>query len=65
MTSFALCNPTKDLWLAACYDPTGDGIRITDRVEDACHYVTIDKAASVARELVACLGYEPVIQEVR
>nr|BDD46104.1 hypothetical protein 3 [bacterium] len=36
------------LYVAACYSRTGDGLRYTRQWEDACSYVTIERAAAVA-----------------
>ena len=38
-------------FIAAVYDTTSSGIYFTDSEEDACSYVTIDKAVEVARDL--------------
>jgi len=38
-------------FLAAIYDLTHSGILFTDKEEDACSFVTIDKAVAVAKEL--------------
>ena len=37
---------------------TGDGILFTDVEEDACSYVAIETAASIARELNSLHGYD-------
>ena len=52
------------LYLAAYYAPQGNGILFTDKAEDACSYVTIEKAVQVAQELKISLGYLPHIVEV-
>ncbi len=38
-------------FLSAVYDLTSSGILFTTKEEDACSFVTIDKAAEVARAL--------------
>jgi hypothetical protein len=43
---FGLIN---DLWLAAAYGPDGSGLLLTDRQEDACSWVTVERAAASAR----------------
>ena len=45
-------------FLAAVYDLTSSGIFLTDVEEDACSYVTMDKAVEVARELKSLHGYD-------
>ena len=49
-------------YLQACYDPQHGGIIFTPLVEDACEYVTVEKAAEVARQLQQLHGYEVFIQ---
>jgi hypothetical protein len=44
------------IYLAACYEPQHDGIVFTPIVEDACEYVTVEKAAKIARELTKLRG---------
>jgi hypothetical protein len=39
----------NDLWLAATYGPDGSGLLLTDRQEDACSWVTMERAAASAR----------------
>ena len=60
---YAIALP-NDLYLAACYEATGSGIRITDVAEDACSYVTIEKAIDVAVQVRHSLGYVPSVVEV-
>ena len=43
-------------YLAACYEPQHDGIVYTLLKEDACEYVTVEKAAKIARELTKLHG---------
>ena len=43
-------------YLAACYEPQHDGIVFTTLQEDACEYVTVEKAAKIARELTKLHG---------
>lgn len=52
------------LYLAASYEQTGSGIRITDIAEDACTYVTLEQAAAVARALHSTFESAPQIIEV-
>ncbi len=44
------------VYLAACYEPQHDGIVYTPLKEDACEYVTVEKAARIARELIKLYG---------
>jgi hypothetical protein len=67
MTRYALSITTtkaEPLYLAASYETTGSGIRITDRAEDACSYVTFEQAASVARQLKDTFHGAPQVIEV-
>jgi len=68
MTRYALktTHGTQILYLAAYYAnfPTNNGIRLTDKAEDACSYVTIEKACQVARNLEDTMGCVPTIVEV-
>ena len=43
-------------YLAACYAPTGNGIRTTLRAEDACSWVLPETACRVARHISETLG---------
>ena len=43
-------------YLAAYYEPQHDGIVFTPLVQDACEYVTVEKAARIARELIKLYG---------
>jgi hypothetical protein len=54
---FIPCGDSKR-FLAAVYDLTSSGILLTDVEEDACSYVTMDKAVAVARELKSLHGYD-------
>ena len=54
----------EPLYLAASYEQTGSGIRITDVPEDACSYVTLEQAAAVARALRHTFNHPPEIVEV-
>ena len=60
MERFVLSIPKDDgrRFLAATYSMTGDGILFTDVEEDACSYVSIDAAASIARQLNSLHGYD-------
>lgn len=54
----------EPLFLAASYEQTGSGIRITNIAEDACSYVTIEQAAAVAQALTGTFQATPQIVEV-
>lgn len=54
MTRYAI--QVDDLFVAACYEPVGSGIMFTRERGDACSYVTIEKAAQIAGELVSTAG---------
>lgn len=54
----------QNVYLAACYEATGSGIRLTDKPEDACSYVTVEKALSVAVQLSKTFDSPPVVVEV-
>ena len=60
---YALSLP-DNTYLAACYEATGSGIILTAKAEDACSYVTIEKAASVAHQVRFSLGVVPAVVEV-
>jgi len=66
MPRYALTTPEQQrpLFLAAYYNAQGNGILFTDKAEDACSYVTIEKAVQVAQQLKLSLGYLPHIVEV-
>lgn len=67
MTRYALsiARPEAEpLFLAASYEQTGSGIRITEKSEDACSYVTIEQASAVARALRHTFNQTPSIIEV-
>ena len=68
MTRYALktTHGTQVMYLAAYYAnfPKNNGIRLTDKAEDACSYVTIEKAFQVARSLEDSMGCVPSIVEV-
>jgi len=53
---------SNDLYVSACYDNTGSGVRLTDKRDDACTYVTFEKAVSVARALISVLDHAPTIE---
>lgn len=55
---------SHETYLAACYEPTGNGILLTKKVDDACSYVTWEKAVAVAKDVAPCLGTIPCIVEV-
>jgi hypothetical protein len=54
------------MYLAAYYAnfPKNNGIRLTSKAEDACSYVTIEKACQVALSLEESMGCIPSIVEV-
>lgn len=54
----------EPLYIAACYESFGNGVYLTYRPEDACSYVTIEKAVQVAKAIQVNLGYLPSIVEV-
>jgi len=68
MTRYALktTHGAQTLYLAAYYanSPKNNGIRLTDKAEDACSYVTIEKAGQGARSLEDSIGCVPSIGEV-
>jgi len=68
MTRYALLAPApkENLYLAAVYPKSSNdnGIRLTDKKEDACSFVTIEKAAETARLLEDSVGYLASIIEV-
>ena len=51
-------------YLAACYEATGSGILLTKKAEDACSYVTLEKALAVAEAVAPSIGELPCIVEV-
>jgi len=53
---------SNDLFVAACYETTGSGVKLTDNRADACTYVTFEKAVSVARALISVLDHAPTIE---
>ena len=55
-------NRASKHYLAACYEPQHDGIVFTPLQEDACEYVTVEKAAQIARELIKLHGYQVHIE---
>ena len=59
---YALSLP-DNTYLAACYEATGSGIIFTEKAEDACSYVTIEKATSVAHQVRFSLGVVPSVVE--
>ena len=54
----------NELYLAACYEATGSGNMLTTVMEDACSYVTIEKAINVAIQVRHSLGHVPSVIEV-
>lgn len=55
---------SNQTYLAACYEATGSGILLTEKAEDACSYVTIEKALAVAKAVAPSVGELPCIVEV-
>lgn len=53
-----------DIYLAAAYEPIGSGLKFTENHEDACSYVTIEKACSVAKDLIHNAGIQCSVIEV-
>jgi len=45
----------------AAYEPDCSGIVFTSCKEDACHYVTIEKACALAKQIRSLHGYEVFI----
>ena len=54
----------NNTFLAACYEATGSGIIVTENPEDACSYVTLEKALAVANAVSGSLGQVPSVIEV-
>ena len=52
----------RRLYLMAWYEPDHSGIIMTSTRTDACQYATIEKAASVARDLNKLHGYDIQIE---
>ena len=67
MTRYCLARIIKDRldYLAACYEQGHPGILFTSVREDACHYVTYEKAVSIARQLTFLHGYTMTITPVQ
>lgn len=54
MTRYAITRAIGDHcleYVAACYEPLGNGVIYTPIRSDACTYVTIEKAAEIAKHL--------------
>lgn len=67
MPRYALSITSPDLeqlYLAASYEQTGSGIRITNIPEDACSYVSFEQASAVARALKSSFENAPRVIEV-
>jgi len=64
--ALSLAQQEKQVYLAAYYGMLHphDGILFTDKAQDACSYVTVEKAAKVARAIAPALGHVPEIIEV-
>ena len=67
MTRYALARLIDDepQFLMACYEPQMDGITYTPLREDACTYVTFQKAVDVAKTLQRLHGYDLMIVMVK
>ena len=50
-------------YLAACYEPTGNGIRTTTRPDDACSWVLYETASRVAKHVSEVLGVDVSIRQ--
>ena len=53
-----------DVYISACYKPVGSGVRFTESYEDACSFATIEKACSVAKDLIHNAGIQCSVIEV-
>ncbi len=64
--ALALFQKGRPVYLAAYYGQLHphDGILFTDKAEDACSYVTVEKAAEVARAISPVMGAVPEIKRV-
>ncbi len=63
LVRFRLRHPNHPtLFVSAVYDRGGSGIHLTDVPEDACSYVTIEKACEVARDLKDFFGDTPDVE---
>jgi len=62
MTRYAIA--VDDIYLSACYEPVGSGIKFTENREDACSYATIERACSVAKDLIHNAGLQCCVVEV-
>ena len=58
MSRYALFRFVDDdiQYLAACYAQEGFGLKFTTDRQDACEYVTVEKAAEIARALKSLHG---------
>jgi hypothetical protein len=69
MTRYALqaTLSSEPLYLAAAYPKSSkdNGIRLTKNKEDACSFVTVEKAAEIARVLEYSVGSLASIVEVQ
>ena len=52
----------EDIILRPVTNQQHDGIVFTPLKEDACEYVTVEKAAQIARELIKLHGYQVHIE---
>ena len=63
--ALSITHPSLEpVYLAASYEQTGSGIRLTDTPEDACSYVTYEQASAVAKALSHTFVGIPQIVEV-
>ena len=54
--SLARMDDQGPIYVAACYEPQGDGLRFTRQWQDACSYTTVERACHVACALNAVHG---------
>lgn len=51
-------------WLAATYGPDGSGLLLTDKREDACSWVTHERAVTAARTAAEFFNEEAFVHAV-
>jgi hypothetical protein len=51
-------------YVAACYEPVGNGLRTTLNPEDACSWAVFEKACEVARHVKEVLNVDISIRSV-
>ena len=63
MTRYSVLLHREQLeYLAACYEPVGNGIRTTLEAEDACSWVMLESAVAVAKHVSEVLGVQVSIR---